>query len=199
MRIHLLLSALTLLFVAGGCCGSNQPLYTPETIKQDVDLAGTWEFYDVELKKFDTEHPVRVEALGEGKFEARWTENLGDAKYPRLEKHAAIVRAVELEGSLYLDLELIHPEEDSLSVILTGQHSIALAHLQGDRLGFAFLDRKKVQECKAETTVRFASGWGWLTLDEPTAGLQKFVAAYRDRIFEPAGGARRIAKPQAAD
>jgi hypothetical protein len=200
MRIHLLLSALALLSLAGGCCDSSQPLYTPETIKQGVDLAGTWEVYDAQLRKFDTESPITIESLGEGKFDARWSEKLPDWKPPRFEKHVVVLRTVELNGSLYLDIEATNPPVGSLAGMIAGRHEIALAHLKDDRLRFAFLDRQKIKACAANAHLLIAaSQWGGVTLDEPTAGLQKFVAEHRDEIFQSPGEARRIAQPQAAD
>ena len=200
MRIRLLPIGIALLVLAGGCCDSKQPLYTPETIKRDLDLAGTWEGYDPRLEKFDSDSPITIAALGDGKFEARWSENLGDAKTPRVEKHSAILRGVELNGSLYLDIELLNPAQDPLPVFLAGEHQIVLAQLEGDRLQLASLDRHKVKACAAADNLHFTSGeWGAVTLDEPTASLQKFVTTHRNKIFELSGEARRVARPQAAD
>jgi hypothetical protein len=134
MRIHLLLIGTVLLAFAGGCCDSKQPLYTPETIKRDLDLVGTWEAYDPNLKKFDSESPITIAAVGDGKFEARWSENLGDAKRPRVEKHSVVLHGVELDGSLYLDIEFPNPPEGAISNYPYDCHMIALARLEGDRL-----------------------------------------------------------------
>ena len=59
-----------------------------------------------------------------------------------------------------------------------------------------------MRECGADTNLRIAAEpalLGCLTLDEPTAGLQKFVVTHRNKIFQFSGEARRVARPKASD
>jgi hypothetical protein len=199
MRTGFAIGGFLMLFLAAGCCGSTQPLFTPETAKPDLDLAGTWEWFDSELKKFDVDRPVTVKALGNGEFEARWREPIIDINGAKTEEQAVVLRAVELDGNLYLDITTTQPPEGVLTGLIAGGHLIVAAQLEGDRLSLAFLDRGKAQKCAKEANLHLASSWPEVILDAPTAELQTFVARYRNKIFELAGQSRRIARSPAAD
>ncbi len=72
MRIAI--AGFAVVLFAAGCCKSTQPLYTPDTLKQDIDLAGTWECYDPGLRKLEADNPFTVKRLSAGEFEVRWFE-----------------------------------------------------------------------------------------------------------------------------
>jgi hypothetical protein len=195
MRIGLAIGGFAVVLLAAGCCKSTQPLYTPETLKRDIDLAGTWEEYDQDRRTFDVDHPVIVKSLGGGEFVAR----CADANDPKAEDCAFVLRAVELEGKLYVDVTRTEPVGPIPPGVARGNHMIAAAQLEGDRLRAAVLDSRKVRKCATDANLHFADGWFDVILDATTADLQKFIVRYRDEIFEPAGEMRRIAKAPAAD
>ncbi len=111
-----------------------------------------------------------------------------------------MLRAVELDGELYLDAT---PAAGSAERIWPGMtssdHVIFAAKLEGDRLLTAALDPGQVRKYAADANLRLVGGWCDEILDAPTGELQKFIARYRNEIFEEMGEFRRIAKGPAAD
>ena len=182
MRTVFAIGGFAVLLLAAGCCGSTQPLFTPETAEPDLDLAGTWEWFDSELKEFDVDRPVTVKALGSGEFEARWREQIIDVNGGKTEEQAVVLRAVELDGNLYLDITTTQPVEGVLTSLIAGRHLIMAAQLEGDRLSLAFLDQGKARKCAKEANLHLASSWPEVVLDAPTAELQTFVALPETRF-----------------
>jgi hypothetical protein len=204
MRTGLTLCGLALLSLATGCVYSTQPLYTPERVKQDFDLAGTWEVRGIpergtgaETTDFDRKRPIIIKALGEGEFEARWNEVLADSPLRGVQRTARL-RVVDLNGFTYLDIDGIELTSDSPDCTTRDLHQIYAVRVIGESLILAKIDRKKLLKCATKANLRFSDGWGLSVLDAPTDELQKFIAGHRE-IFEACSVARRIEKPQAVD
>jgi hypothetical protein len=199
MRTGLLLCGLVLVSLAGGCVYSTQPLYTPETLRQDLDLAGTWESRGVHEQKFNGEHSATIKKLGGGEFEMRWTEETG---YGRTKEQTAVLRTVELNGFTYLDFsgadfpDIRALESEQKPDHDKDYHHILAVRVIGDKLVVAHIDRDKLFKYAARANMNFGGNQWTVILDAPSAELQKFIASNRE-VFTVGCVWRRVETPPA--
>jgi hypothetical protein len=172
-RLSLIGWSLAGLALIAGCIPSLNPLYTDETIVFEPALVGTW-------KQPQGAARWQFTKRDEKSYGLVYTDDQG-------QQGRFIGRLVRLEGELFLDL---YPEDEQIDASgfykfhLVPMHTIYRVRGPQPKLELAAIDFKWLDEYLAAhpQEIECATFSGRKLITAPTAEVQKFVLAHKDRF-----------------